>query len=79
MQQRPRRANGDDPRGRLGSRSNGNEARYEGEVKLSTRNCRDAFSILMKWADGVSQLACEPTLTLHMTQKKLRMGAEGSA
>src|SRR5437016_405121 len=57
----------------------GNEgAVYEGEVKLSTPNLPDAFSILMSWADGVRRLGVRTNAdTPHDARKAREMGAEG--
>jgi len=57
----------------------GNEgAVYEGEVKLSTPKLPDAFSILMKWADGVRRLGVRTNAdTPHDAKKAREMGAEG--
>src|SRR6266478_2466956 len=57
----------------------GNEgAVYEGAVKLSTPKLPDAFSMLMKWADGVRRLGVRTNAdTPHDAKKAREMGAEG--
>ncbi len=57
----------------------GNEgAVYEGAVRLSIPELPDAFSTLMKWADGVRRLGVRTNAdTPHDARKAREMGAEG--
>ncbi len=57
----------------------GNEgAVYEGEVKLSTPQLPESFSILMGWADGIRKIGVRTNAdTPHDARKAREMGAEG--
>jgi pyruvate,orthophosphate dikinase len=57
----------------------GNEgAVYEGEVKLSTPQLPESFSVLMRWADSIRKIGVRTNAdTPHDARKALEMGAEG--